>query len=337
MRVAADGEVAKTRHIRGSQRVEIVAQGPGPVPACALCMTMPRRVVPGMTVMITRRTLRRTHLLRPDPELNNYYTYCLAVLAERYDIRVHAAVLMSTHEHLIVTDVRGQLPCFIRELHRLIALGIKTLRKWEGAVWDHKKTSVVELCTPAAVIEKMAYAIANPVAAGLVRRAHQWPGVTVRADDLGRQCRTAKRPDVYFDSDNPLWPSLATLELAMPDLSMPDADVRDAVASEVEQLEHAARETVGARGWQCLDAKRVARLSPYKRAKSVEPVGDRNPTFAVGRGQREAFFHAVLTLREFRRAYRFALERWRSLSRDIVFPYGTWLMRALHQAATAHC
>jgi len=287
--------------------------------------------------MITRRTVRRTHLLRPDSELNNYYTYCLAVLAERYDIRVHAAVLMSTHEHLVVTDVRGQLPCFIRELHRLIALGVKNLRKWEGAVWDHEKTSVVELRTPAAVIEKIAYVIANPVAAGLVRRAHQWPGVTVSADDLGRHCRTAKRPDVYFDSNNPLWPSLATLELTMPELSMRDGDVRDAVAAEVEQLEHTARETVGARGWQCLDAKRVARLSPYKRAKSFEPARDRNPIFAVGRGQREAFFQAVLTLREFRKAYRLALDRWRQRSRDVVFPHGTWLMCELHQAAAAHC
>jgi putative transposase len=319
------------------QRVEIIAQGSGAIAACALCMTMPRRVVPGMTVMITRRTLRRTHLLRPDPELNNYYLYCLAVLAERYDIRVHAAVLMSTHEHLVVTDVQGQLPCFIRELHRLVALGIKKLRKWDGAVWDHEKTSVVELRTPAAIIEKIAYVIANPVAAGLVRRAHQWPGVTVRADELGRHCRTAKRPDFYFDSNNPHWPRLATLELTMPDLSMPDIDVREAVASEVERLEHDARETVRARGWQYLDARRVARLSPYKRAKSVEPVRDRSPTFAVGRGQRDAFFHAVLTLREFRRAYRIALDRWRCLARDAVFPHGTWLMRALHQAPTAHC
>lgn len=97
--------------------------------------------------MITRRTLRRTHLLRPDRELNNLFVYCLAVASQRFAIRVHAAVLMSTHEHLIVTDTRGQLPRFLQDFHRIFALGIKVLRKWEGAVWDHEKTSVVELRT----------------------------------------------------------------------------------------------------------------------------------------------------------------------------------------------
>ncbi|MCG8556311.1 MAG: hypothetical protein MJD61_13625 [Proteobacteria bacterium] len=40
-------------------------------------MTQPRYIVPGMTVMVTRRTLRRTHLFRPDPELTELYRYCL--------------------------------------------------------------------------------------------------------------------------------------------------------------------------------------------------------------------------------------------------------------------
>jgi REP element-mobilizing transposase RayT len=298
-------------------------------------MTLPRRIVPGMTVMITRRTLRRTHLLRPDPELNNHYLYCLAVLAKRFDIRVHAAVLMSTHEHLVVTDVRGQLPRFIQALHRLLALGVKILRKWEGSVWDNEKTSVVELRTPAAIVEKIAYVIANPVAAGLVRRAHHWPGITVRPEQLGRMVTTAKRPDFYFDSHNPLWPSVATLELVMPELPMLDADVREAIAAEVDHLEHAALENVRERGWKYFDADDIKRLSPFNRAKSFEPARGRNPTFAVGRGQRDAFFFAVATLREFRHAYRRAMEHWRDLSRDVLFPYGTWLMRSLHQAPTA--
>jgi putative transposase len=244
-------------------------------------------------------------------------------------------VLMSTHEHLIITDVRGQLPRFIQELHRQLALGIKVLREWEGPVWDHQKTSVVELRTPAAIIEKIAYAIANPVAAGLVHRAHHWPGITVRPANLGRQHITATRPDFYFDSDNPLWPPVATLDLTMPELPMRHADARDAVAAEVEHLEREAHEDVRVRGWKHLDANGIKRLSPYDRAKSFEPQRDRNPTFAVGRGQRDAFFFAVATLREFRRAYRCAMDAWRGLSRDVCFPHGTWLMRSLHQAETA--
>src|SRR5689334_9340108 len=120
-------------------------------------MTQPRRITPGMTVMVTRRTVRRTHLLRPDSKLTALFMYCLAVVATKYGIQLHAAVVMSTHEHLILTDPLGRLPRFLQELHRLLALAVKVLRNWDGAVWDHEKTSVVELCTPQAVIEKIAY------------------------------------------------------------------------------------------------------------------------------------------------------------------------------------
>jgi hypothetical protein len=121
--------------------------------------------------MVTRRTLRRTHLLRPDRDMTALYTYCLAVLAPRYGILVHAVVLM-----------------------------------------------------------------------------------------------------------------LASLPWL--------ADRRRKVAD---------------------------------RRRSWEPIRGRNLTFAVGRGQREAFIEAVLELRAFRRAYRLALDHWRQGLRSVLFPVGTRL------------
>ena len=297
-------------------------------------VSLPRRILPGMTVLVTRRTQRRTHLLRPDERLNNLFLYCLAVIAKRHGILVHAAVLMSTHEHLVVTDVLGCLPRFLAELHRMVALGVKVLRKWEGEVWDGGKTSVVELRTAQAVIEKLAYVAANPVAAGLVRTASEWPGITTLPADLGRGTRTATRPDVYLDPTNPIWPSSATLELRMPSsLRMADDDVRAAVASELQQLEAAAQNEVRSKGWIALGAERLRALSPFQRAKSWEPLRGLNPAFAVGRGQRKAFFVAVKALRAFRVAYREALDCWRANARDVVFPRETWLMRTLHGVA----
>jgi hypothetical protein len=43
-----------------------------------------------MIFMITRRTLRRTHLLRPDARMTAFYLYALAVTARRHGIVVHA-------------------------------------------------------------------------------------------------------------------------------------------------------------------------------------------------------------------------------------------------------
>ena len=116
----------------------------------------------------------------------------------------------------------------------------------------------------------------------------------------------------------------------MPALSMREHDLRHTVQAELDALELAAREAVAAKGWRFMDRNRLATLSPYDRATSWEPLRGRNPTFAVGRGQRDAFFHAVIELRAFRKAYRAAFHLWRAGIRSAVFPLGTWLMASLH-------
>jgi hypothetical protein len=276
--------------------------------------------------MVTRRTLRRHHL------------YTLAVCAREYDVLVHAVTLMSTHEHLVVTDTNGQLPDFLRRLHRLVALGTKVLRKWEGPAWDHERPSVVRLLTEPAIIEKLAYVMANPVKAGLVRRAREWPGVTVLPQELGRRTWRIKRPEAFFDADNPQWPDEVELSLSLPPVlqrTYGAQQVREAVAQELEHQEHLAHREVKRRNWRVLGAERVRRLSPFQRATSFEPLRGLNPTFAVGRGQRGVFFDAVARLRAFRKAYRQALEQWRAGLRETVFPQGTWAMCRLHGVAVS--
>ncbi len=124
-------------------------------------MSQPRSIVSGATYLLTRRTLRRHLLLRPDAAITQLIVYALAVSASRYGLQVHAICAMSTHIHLVVTDSKGVLPRFLHHFHRLIALGTKILRSWEGPVWDHEPTSVVRLMTRASVVEKIAYTLAN--------------------------------------------------------------------------------------------------------------------------------------------------------------------------------
>ena len=298
-------------------------------------MTQPRFVLPGDTVMITRRTLRRHHLFRPDSAIRQLYLYTLAVCAKQFGILVHAVTLMSTHEHLIVTDTKGCFPLFLRELHRLVSLGTKVLRKWEGPTWDHEQTSVVRLLTEQAIVEKLAYLMANPVQAGLVRHARDWPGITVLPQELGRRTWTVHRPDVYFRPNSPRWPETVALSLALPPalkhVYTVEA-VQGAVRMELERQERLAHQEIRKRGWRFLGADRVRRLSPYRRATSFELLRDRNPTLAVGRGQKSVFIAAVTELRAFRRAYRDALKQWRAGLRSVVFPQGTWCMRKVHGA-----
>ena len=242
---------------------------------------------------------------------------------------------MSNHEHLVYTDTRGSSPSFLRDFHRTFALAAKVLRTWEGSFWDADKPSIVELRTDQAVVETIAYCMANPVTAGAVRRARQWPGLNVLPEQLGRLTFTATRPDFYFDPDNPQWPAVATLTLKPPPTRMADAQLRTAVRAELDALEIQAQDQMRAKGWRFLGPERVLAASPYDRATSWGPLRSRNPTFAVGRGQREAFLEAVLVLRTFRSAYRAALAAWRAGIRSVLFPAGTWLMRSLHAAPVA--
>jgi REP element-mobilizing transposase RayT len=296
-------------------------------------MSQPRTILPGATYLLTRRVLRRHFLLRPDAALTNLILYALAVSAQRFGIQVHAFCAMSTHLHLVVTDERGVLPKFLGFFHRIVALGTKVLRTWEGPVWDHEPTSVVRLMTRAALVEEIAYTLANPVAAGLVRHASEWPGAKVLVDELGAGVLRAARPDVYLDPKNPRWPADVTLEVSLP----PGLGEGEAENFRREVADKLAREEAKAHAEQAgksvLGAERAGSVSPRERATSSEPLRALNPTFAVGRGGKEAWLCAAAAVRAFRGAYRAALAEWCNGVRDVLFPEGTWWMRVHHAAS----
>lgn len=302
-------------------------------------MTKARQVLVGSTYLITRRVVMRHHLLRPDRQINQLFLYSLGLFATRFGIEVHLPVLMSTHEHIVLTDTHGNLPVFLEHFHRTLARGTKAIRHdWEGAVWDDQPTSRVALLSPQAVVEKLAYCLANPTAAGLVRYARDWPGVTLRASELGRKRWRIRRPDFYFSPKNSVWPEYVEFEATVPAtlLELYSADeVRSMVAQQCTQLEHDAWLEAKRNGWSFLGPDRCTKVSPYRRARGFVPVRDRNPTFAVGRGQDKLFRLAVRQLRAFQEHYRFALEQWRAGSRDVCFPHGTWWMQRFHAVQVA--
>jgi putative transposase len=79
-------------------------------------MTRPRIVDPGATLTLCRRTTRRHFLFNPDEarQMEQVYWHCLAYAAKLHGVLVHAACLMSTHSHEVITDVRGQYPKFLQ-------------------------------------------------------------------------------------------------------------------------------------------------------------------------------------------------------------------------------
>jgi hypothetical protein len=241
---------------------------------------------------------------------------------------------MSTHSHEVVTDVRGVLPRFVQEFHRLLALTTKALRGWPGEVFDKRSTGQHALLTPEATIEALGYLVANPVEAGAVRYAKDWPGAQTLPRDIGARLVKAKRPSHYFDPDNPAWPDVVELRFEMPtalalDYGMELAQQR--IAERVRARERGAWQESKRTGIAFLGARRVLRQRHTKRAHAYESFGSLNPQFSAA-GHKGAAREAVHRLRVFNSQYDKALAAWTAGKRTVRFPVGTWWMRVCHGA-----
>ena len=299
-------------------------------------MTRPRIVDPGATLAVSRRTTRRHFLLHPDEarEMEQIYWYCLAHAAKLHGVLVHAACLMSTHAHEVITDVRGVYPKFLETLHRNLALCTKSLRGWPGEVFDKRSSSVHALLTPDAIIESIAYLIANPVAAGAVRYAKDWPGAQTLPAHVGTRVIRVTRPKHYFNSDRSDWPEELELRLEMPvalQLDYGPELARERIAERVRDKQHQAWNEANRSGRSFVGPRRVLKVAHTKRARSYEVFGSLNPQFAAA-GHRGAATQAVKRLRAFLAQYRLALAKWTTGDRSACFPAGTWWMRVCHGA-----
>ena len=301
-------------------------------------MSGSRPVLPGTKYVITRRTTRRKFLLKPDRKMTELFWYLLAVLAHKHGVKVHCVVCMSTHYHAVITDVRGVAPDFFAGLHRSLAMGIKCNRAWDEEVWNKSQTSRVELTSDEAIVNQCAYVIANPVEAGIVDRPRRYPGAKTLARDIGKMRKKVKRPDCPWLVDDDVWPAELVLVIEMP-VSLVERYGEDGAR---EQIQHAVDEMVAdirrrrrERGLGYVGAKRAMTASHETESTAVEPLRDRNPTFAVVPGNRELFLIHVALRRQWRASYEAALERWRGGDRDVEFPAGTWKMRVVHGARVA--
>jgi len=147
-------------------------------------VTAPRQFVADASYLVTRRCAQRQFLLKPSKTTNEVFLYVLALAVQRFDMRLHAFCVLSNHVHLILTDPHARLPAFQQLLDALVARAVNaSLGRWE-AFWAPDTYSAVRLVSRSDIVEKTAYVLANPVAAGLVATGSAWarPVVLARAD-----------------------------------------------------------------------------------------------------------------------------------------------------------
>lgn len=159
----------------------------------------PRRLAPNTVWFVTARCARAQFRLRPDPDRVEAFGLALGRALEVHpSVRLFAAVQMSNHLHLVVEDGEGVLDRFMCQFLGPLARVVNDLDETSGQVYE-RRYSAIEILDDTALLDRIAYTIANPVAAGLVARVEAWPGLVVgpgfteerRFERRGRELRVA--------------------------------------------------------------------------------------------------------------------------------------------------
>jgi REP element-mobilizing transposase RayT len=299
-------------------------------------MSIPREVLPGQTYMITRRCTQRQFLMRPDPETNNAFVYCLAEAAARYRIQVLFTAAMSNHHHTGIYDPEGNYPAFLEHFHKLFAKCQNALRgRWEN-FWSSEQTSVVRLVEPGDVLDKMTYALTNAVKDGLVERAHHWPGITSLDATLRGTRLHASRPKHFFRDEGGM-PKVVSVSFSRPKgfEHLNPAEFAKLVADRVRQVEEMVLAERRRTGGRVLGRRGVLGQKVTERPQSREPRRELNPRVAAR--SKWSRIEALLRNKAFQNAYAAARATFISGIRSVQFPPGTYWLRRFASALCAPC
>jgi REP element-mobilizing transposase RayT len=275
--------------------------------------------------LLTRRCTQRQFLLKPSPQTNAIFLYCLALAAEKTGVLVHAVCVLSNHYHAIITDVHGNLPEFTAHLNKYVAKCVNaSLGRWEN-LWATEQPSQVALIEDADALKRLVYTLSNPTESFLVDHSERWPGVRTTPQDMLRGPIEVPRPGVIFRQDGPT-PEVATLEITRPAIYR-DLDDQAFVAKleqAIEDREEDLRRQAKAKGIRFLGLRKLRAQSTTDTPQTIEPRRNLKPRVAAA--NKWSRIEALRRLKSFIRDYREAWTRWKAGLRDTLFPPGTYAL-----------
>jgi REP element-mobilizing transposase RayT len=288
-------------------------------------MSAPRRIVPGVTYLLSRRCTGRHFLLRPSNKVNQIFKFCLAVAAEKTGVLLHNFCVLSNHYHVVATDVHGNLPTFMHWLNEYVAKCVNAeLGRWEF-FWAPGSYSAVALVDREDVIDKLVYVFTNPVDAGLVPEHEEWPGACSLVADIDGEPHVVHRPKGFFREKGPV-PETEILQMVSPPVfEGVRSECLASVGARILEREQEVQRQAQQQGWRFLGVRKVLAQSPFSRPSTSEPRRGLNPRVASrDKWQR---IEALQRLKDFLETYRVALKRFVDGDRATVFPFGTYGMR----------
>jgi putative transposase len=314
------------------------------------CVTPPRQVLPAQTIFLTCRAVGRSFRFVPTRKAVETLRFCFFYTVSKFNVAIHEFVWMSNHFHIVMTMADARLPDFMQQFNSLCARALNALRGWSGSNIEKGYNFVVDLDDDT-ILQHCAYTLANPCAADLVTRARNWKGLTSVGLEYGQEV-TVERPNYGLWASKCLMgpaansksgkgrsvrdagggrtvvPEQVTFSLTPPPLArgdMTDVDVRAEVRRRVAQLEEEAEAARVKAGKRVLGMRRAREQRWFDIPREREAMFGKEPKVA-GRSK-WARLEAAQRSCAFRQAYEIARDAWISGQRDVLFPFGTWLMR----------
>jgi REP element-mobilizing transposase RayT len=140
--------------------------------------------VPGDAWLVTIGTLDRERKPLANPALASAIRDCFVADTPERGAKLHLAVILPEHAHLIVEITDGDLVALMRDLKT------RTTRLWwqhegQGTLWQ-KSFHDRGLRGPKAFDDAVAYVLGNPMRAGLVDAGEDYPflGGLLLADEI---------------------------------------------------------------------------------------------------------------------------------------------------------
>ena len=295
-------------------------------------MTAPRQILEGQFYLVTRRTWDRTFFLRPGPEINRMFEYCLAEAAKKHGIDLIAWCAMSNHYHAVIYDPDGRVPAFIERFHKMLAKVLSVHYRRFESIWSRDQTCLTRLVTMHDVFEKVVYVLCNPAAAHLVGDIAQYPGSSSWSR-MGREAKAVQRPTVYFREDGRM-PDKVELKAVAPRGLRGESysDWSGRVRKEVKKrqagfaVERKANKKKG-RSADVVGAHRILRTDPFSKPTTEAPRWRLRPHLACK--DKVRMKAERLGLKVFRAEYEKMRLRLRTGSGRVEFPEGTYRLRLL--------
>ena len=277
----------------------------------------------GAYYFITRRCTQRKFLLLSGKLADALVTYALANAAKRTHMQILGFCVMSNHYHLVCYDPHGNVSKFAHHFNMFVARSCNAAFGRAENFWASDGICIVELVTRQDVVDKLAYTLANPVAAGLVGRASAWFGVSSWRAMLQDTAVETARPRVFYRKTAP---ALASLRITVPPGLGPRATFVADVVNAVRAIEHRCDATRQQHKTQVLGRAKVLKQSRDAAPATRHTMFGLRPRVAC-RSQ----WARIATLQRntaFERAH--AAARQRLLRGEVAnFPLGTVALRAL--------